>query len=209
MKIFITILCFLFYTNNFIHAKCNFNCSNATSNKFLNKTDTIKLYEINIPKAYLKNLKRSPTEFNFSIFKILQNEKPILCKFKMYRYEFKPGGNYNPKWKFAQGRIMIEKGKIIFLGSAWDKVGGFATDDMFKTDMNLRYTKKGEIKGKMIFFTHKYKKGKIAKPPKYVTIEKKIKKFKSFPSGEYNFYLNSWSEGRLEVKHCKVDGKFL
>lgn len=209
MKIFIIILCFLFYINNLAQAKCAFNCSDANSKKVLKKTDAIKLYEINIPKAFLKNLKRSPIEFDFSSFKILQNKEPIFCNFNMYRYEFEPEGNYNPKQKWAQGTIKIDNGKIIFLSGSWIRIGGFASNDMFKTNMNLMLTKKGEIKGKMIFFTHRHRKGKIAKPGKYVTIDKKLKKFASLPSGEHNFFLNSWSEGRIEIKYCKVNGKYL
>ena len=86
MKIFITILCFLFYINNLAHAKCAFNCSDANSKKVLKKTDAIILYEINIPKASLKNLKRSPIEFDFSSFKILQNKEPIFCNFNIFNF---------------------------------------------------------------------------------------------------------------------------
>ena len=174
----------------------------------------IKIYEVSFAPEVLDellNLVVSKTDFDFSEYKLNQNEDDFQCRFTMTRivYENIKEGK-EEGWNIAEGNIDIRGSNVEFGSDAKWRMGGLSSDPSYMRDqVNLKLTDKGHIVGKMAYFNLHVDNGEVPINPMYpiLTEHKRSTPInlsnKSFTNAKLFIDVEDWAGAVMYVRNCR------
>ena len=174
----------------------------------------IKIYEVSFAPEVLDellNLVVSKTDFDFSEYKLNQNEDDFQCRFTMTRivYENIKEGK-EEGWNIAEGNIDIRGSNVEFGSDAKWRMGGLSSDPSYMRDqVNLKLTDKGHIIGKMAYFNLHVDNGEVPINPMYpiLTEHKRSTPInlsnKSFTNAKLFIDVEDWAGAVMYVRNCR------
>ena len=174
----------------------------------------IKIYEVSFAPEVLDellNLVVSKTDFDFSEYKLNQNEDDFQCRFTMTRivYENIKEGK-EEGWNIAEGNIDIRGSNVEFGSDAKWRMGGLSKDPSYMRDqVNLKLTDKGHIVGKMAYFNLHVDNGEVPINPMYpiLTEHKRSTPInlsnKSFTNAKLFIDVEDWAGAVMYVRNCR------
>lgn len=174
----------------------------------------IKIYEVSFAPEVLDellNLVVSKTDFDFSEYKLNQNEDDFQCRFTMTRivYENIKEGK-EEGWNIAEGNIDIRGSNVEFGSDAKWRMGGLSSDPSYLRDqVNLKLTDKGHIVGKMAYFNLHVDNGEVPINPMYpiLTEHKRSTPInlsnKSFTNAKLFIDVEDWAGAVMYVRNCR------
>ena len=153
--------------------------TNVSSNNSKSESNNseIKIYEVSFAPEVLDellNLVVSKTDFDFSKYKLTNNEDDYECRFAMTRivYENIKEGK-EEGWTIAEGNIDITGSNVEFGSNAKWRMGGLSSDPSYMRDqVNLKLTDEGHIVGKMAYFNLHVDNGEVPINPMYPILTK-------------------------------------
>ena len=174
----------------------------------------IKIYEVSFAPEVLDellNLVVSKTDFDFSEYKLNQNEDDFQCRFTMTRivYENIKEGK-EEGWNIAEGNIDIRGSNVEFGSDAKWRMGGLSSDPSYLRDqVNLKLTDEGHIVGKMAYFNLHVDNGEVPINPMYpiLTEHKRSTPInlsnKSFTNAKLFIDVEDWAGAVMYVRNCR------
>ena len=174
----------------------------------------IKIYEVSFAPEVLDellNLVVSKTDFDFSEYKLNQNEDDFQCRFTMTRivYENIKEGK-EEGWNIAEGNIDIRGSNVEFGSDAKWRMGGLSKDPSYMRDqVNLKLTDEGHIVGKMAYFNLHVDNGEVPINPMYpiLTEHKRSTPInlsnKSFTNAKLFIDVEDWAGAVMYVRNCR------
>ena len=174
----------------------------------------IKIYEVSFAPEVLDellNLVVSKTDFDFSEYKLNQNEDDFQCRFTMTRivYENIKEGK-EEGWNIAEGNIDIRGSNVEFGSDAKWRMGGLSKDPSYLRDqVNLKLTDEGHIVGKMAYFNLHVDNGEVPINPMYpiLTEHKRSTPInlsnKSFTNAKLFIDVEDWAGAVMYVRNCR------
>ena len=206
------------YTCNESNSNSNNAIGNAKSSSKDSKSESndseIKIYEVSFAPEVLDellNLVVSKTDFDFSEYKLNQNEDDFQCRFTMTRivYENIKEGK-EEGWNIAEGNIDIRGSNVEFGSDAKWRMGGLSSDPSYMRDqVNLKLTEDGHIVGKMAYFNLHVDNGEVPINPMYpiLTEHKRSTPInlsnKSYTNAKLFIDVEDWAGGVMYVRNCK------
>ena len=202
---------------------CNQENSNNTNldtnispnnNKSSGDDSEIKIYDVSFaPKVLdeLLNLVVSKTDFDFSKYKLTNNEDDYECRFAMTRivYENIKEGK-EEGWTIAEGNIDIRGSNVEFGSDAKWRMGGLSSDPSYmREQVNLKLTDDGHFVGKMAYFNLHVDNGEVPINPMYpiLTEHKRSTPInlsnKSFTNAKLFIDVEDWAGAVMYVRNCK------
>ena len=153
--------------------------TNVSSNNSKSESNNseIKIYEVSFAPEVLDellNLVVSKIDFDFSKYKLSNNEDDYECRFAMTRivYENVKEGK-EEGWTIAEGNIDIRGSNVEFGSNAKWRMGGLSSDPSYMRDqVNLKLTEDGHIVGKMAYFNLHVDNGEVPINPMYPILTK-------------------------------------
>ena len=190
--------------------------TNVSSNNSKSESNNseIKIYEVSFAPEVLDellNLVVSKTDFDFSKYKLSNNEDDYECRFAMTRivYENVKEGK-EEGWTIAEGNIDIRGSNVEFGSNAKWRMGGLSSDPSYMRDqVNLKLTDDGHIIGKMAYFNLHVDNGEVPINPMYPILTKHKR---STPinlnnltntSAKLFIDVEDWAGGVMYVRNCK------
>ena len=174
----------------------------------------IKIYEVSFAPEVLDellNLVVSKTDFDFSEYKLNQNEDDFQCRFTMTRivYENIKEGK-EEGWNIAEGNIDIRGSNVEFGSDAKWRMGGLSSDPSYLRDqVNLKLTDEGHIVGKMAYFNLHVDNGEVPINPMYPILSKHKRSTpinlnnKSFTNAKLFIDVEDWAGAVMYVRNCR------
>jgi len=174
----------------------------------------IKIYEVSFAPEVLNellNLVVSKTDFDFSEYKLNQNEDDFQCRFTMTRivYENIKEGK-EEGWNIAEGNIDIRGSNVEFGSDAKWRMGGLSSDPSYmRNQVNLKLTDEGHIVGKMAYFNLNTNDGEVPINPMYpiLTEHKRSTPInlsnKSFTNAKLFIDVEDWAGAVMYVRNCR------
>ena len=190
--------------------------TNVSSNNSKSESNNseIKIYEVSFAPEVLDellNLVVSKTEFDFSKYKLTNNEDDFQCRFNMTRivYENIKEGK-EEGWNIAEGNINIRGSNVEFGNNAKWRMGGLSSDPSYMRDqVNLKLTDDGHIIGKMAYFNLNVDDGEVPINPMYpiLTQHKRSSPInlskKSFTNAKLFIDVEDWAGAVMYIRNCK------
>ena len=190
--------------------------TNVSSNNSKSESNNseIKIYEVSFAPEVLDellNLVVSKTDFDFSKYKLSNNEDDYECRFAMTRivYENVKEGK-EEGWTIAEGNIDIRGSNVEFGSNAKWRMGGLSSDPSYMRDqVNLKLTDDGHIIGKMAYFNLHVDNGEVPINPMYpiLTEHKRSTPInlsnKSFTNAKLFIDVEDWAGAVMYVRNCK------
>ena len=174
----------------------------------------IKIYEVSFAPEVLDellNLVVSKTDFDFSEYKLNQNEDDFQCRFTMTRivYENIKEGK-EEGWNIAEGNIDIRGSNVEFGSDAKWRMGGLSSDPSYMRDqVNLKLTDEGHIVGKMAYFNLHVDNGEVPINPMYPILTKhkrstpiNLNKLTN-TSAKLFVDVEDWAGGVMYIRNCR------
>lgn len=169
-----------------------------SSNKTLNRSEDIQVFDVIIENKTRQGLKRLPWEYDFSNKDVWEGLNKEKCFFSLSRRVIED----KRIEKLASGEFSIKNGKVIFGRNSWN-TKGMSSPEYLKNEGNLRVLQNGIPIGKIPFFHLFTNQGEVARPPIYVELSKQRESGDSESvEGRYSFYVDDWAEGLLDVRVC-------
>jgi hypothetical protein len=190
------------------------NVSSNNSKSESNNNSEIKIYEVSFAPEVLDellNLVVSKTDFDFSQYKLTNNEDDYECRFAMTRivYENIKEGK-EEGWTIAEGNIDIRGSNVEFGSDAKWRMGGLSSDPSYMRDqVNLKLTDEGHIVGKMAYFNLHVDNGEVPINPMYpiLTEHKRSTPInlsnKSYTNAKLFIDVEDWAGAVMYVRNCK------
>jgi hypothetical protein len=165
----------------------------------LGKSKVLQTFDVMIDADQIANLKRLPNQFDFSNANIWTDFAATSCQFEIKRRMLE---NKRVE-RLARGKLTVSDGVFEFGENYW-RTGGMATPEHLKDEANLRWTRGSLPIGKMPYFHLFINQGEVALPPLYVQLaERKAEGASGVLAGLYEFYVDDWQDGLLELKDCR------
>lgn len=196
----------------------NFNNGNANTSSNNSKSGSdnpeIKIYEVSFSPEVLDellNLVVSKTDFDFSKYKLTNNEDDYECRFAMTRivYENIKEGK-EEGWTIAEGNINIRGSNVEFGSDAKWRMGGLSSDPSYmREQVNLKLTDDGHFVGKMAYFNLHVDNGEVPINPMYpiLTEHKRSTPInlsnKSYTNAKLFIDVEDWAGAVMYVRKCK------
>ena len=172
-------------------------CAKLNSNAGLKPKLKYRKFHISIDKDELAKFSGQKT-FNFDNYKLSTEYQDEVCLFKIYRISLKRK-NKRPD-VMASGNIAIKEGRIFFQKNRWF-TGGLADSSYLKDDAFLAILENRSLVGIMPHFRKHVKVGELAVRPNMIEF-KELKPAKKTSFLRYDYDVDDWSSGALEIKDC-------
>lgn len=194
---------------NYIGQKVDFSISKKNSKSICNQLKSInsskpklkyRKFHISIDKDELAKFSGRKT-FNFDNYKLSTDFPDEVCTFKIYRKSLKRK-NKKPA-VMASGSLTIKEGRIFFQKNQWF-TGGLADSSFLKEEAFLAVLENKALVGIMPHFRKNVKPGELAVRPNMIEFNK-IKPAKKTSFLRYDYDVDDWSSGALEITGCSAN----
>ena len=198
---------------NYVGEKVDFSISQKNSKSICNllklNSDTkpqlkYRKFHISINEDELSKFSGRKT-FNFDSYKLSTAYQDEVCLFKIYRFQLKRK-NRQPD-VMATGNLSIKKGRILFQENHWF-TGGLADSSYLKDEAFLAILENKALVGVMPHFRKHVKVGELAVRPNMIEFNN-IKPAKKTSFLRYDYDVDDWSSGALEIKNCRERARLL
>jgi len=195
------------------NANGNANTSSNNSKSESNNSE-IKIYEVSFAPEVLNellNLVVSKTDFDFSEYKLTNNEDDFQCRFRMSRivYENVKEGKEEP-WNISEGSLNIIGSNVEFARNSRWRMGGLSSDPSYMRDqVNLRLTSDGHFVGKMAYFNLSVDNGEVPINPMYPILTKHKRStpinLNNITNANAKLFIDveDWAGGVMYIRNCK------
>ena len=193
---------------NYIGQKVDFSIGQKNSKVICDQLNSYKgskpklkyrKFHISINKDELAKFSGRKT-FNFDNYKLSTDFPDEVCTFKIYRKSLK-SKNKKPD-VMASGSLAIKEGRIFFQKNQWF-TGGLADSSYLKEEAFLAVLENKALVGIMPHFRTHVKPGGLAVRPNMIEFNK-IKPTKKTSFLRYDYYVDDWSSGALEIRGCRA-----